>query len=154
MPAMAPHLANPSPATVADAALRAADATACFHCGLAVPEGLDLTVAIEGQARPMCCPRCQAVVRPDVVLFGEMLPQEKTDRLYAELAAGFDIVFSIGTSSLFPYISWPIEVAKHNGTPTVEINPSPTDVSQLVDIRLPLRAVEALKAIWREYHAD
>ena len=36
---------------------------ACFHCGLPVPAGLDLRVAIDGQERPMCCHGCQAVAR-------------------------------------------------------------------------------------------
>lgn len=35
--------------------------TACFHCGLPVPEDTDFTVEIEGQQRDMCCPGCQAV---------------------------------------------------------------------------------------------
>ncbi len=35
--------------------------TDCFHCGLAVPEGVDFSVAIQGQQEPMCCPGCQAV---------------------------------------------------------------------------------------------
>jgi Cu2+-exporting ATPase len=35
--------------------------TACFHCGLPVPDGLELRVTIDGQAREMCCPGCVAV---------------------------------------------------------------------------------------------
>ena len=37
--------------------------TACFHCGLPVPKGLDLRVTISGQDEPMCCYGCQAVAR-------------------------------------------------------------------------------------------
>jgi Cu2+-exporting ATPase len=33
----------------------------CFHCGLPVPPGTVLSVAIDGVARPMCCPGCAAV---------------------------------------------------------------------------------------------
>ncbi len=33
----------------------------CFHCGLPVPRGSHYHVEIEGQARAMCCPGCQAV---------------------------------------------------------------------------------------------
>ncbi|MEN8107031.1 MAG: heavy metal translocating P-type ATPase, partial [Pseudomonadota bacterium] len=33
----------------------------CFHCGLAVPAGLDLHVTIDGQPQPMCCHGCEAV---------------------------------------------------------------------------------------------
>lgn len=35
----------------------------CFHCGEPVPPGLDLTVAVEGAPRPVCCPGCQAVAQ-------------------------------------------------------------------------------------------
>lgn len=33
----------------------------CFHCALPNPRGCDLSVEIEGQARPVCCPGCKAV---------------------------------------------------------------------------------------------
>ena len=39
------------------------DAIACFHCGLPVPQGMDLTVDINGVARPMCCHGCEAVAQ-------------------------------------------------------------------------------------------
>ncbi|MGF1643333.1 MAG: heavy metal translocating P-type ATPase [Thiotrichales bacterium] len=35
----------------------------CFHCGLPVPQGAHYPVDFEGQARPSCCPGCQAVAR-------------------------------------------------------------------------------------------
>jgi len=100
---------------------------------------------------PPHCPRCTAMLRPDVVLFGEMLPGVKTDVLLRELNRGFDMVFTIGTSSLFDYITWPIRLAKAHGCCTVEINPGSTDLSDLVDIRIPLGAAAALGAIWDSY---
>ncbi len=35
----------------------------CFHCGLPIPDDLDLTVEIQGKSRPMCCMGCQAVAK-------------------------------------------------------------------------------------------
>lgn len=35
----------------------------CYHCGLPVPNGVDLSVEIDGMERPMCCIGCQAVAR-------------------------------------------------------------------------------------------
>ncbi|WP_301102240.1 heavy metal translocating P-type ATPase [Propionivibrio sp.] len=35
----------------------------CYHCGLPVPAGLDLSVSIDGQPRVMCCIGCQAVTQ-------------------------------------------------------------------------------------------
>ena len=100
---------------------------------------------------PPRCPDCAAIVRPEVVLFGEMLPEDKLAILERELTQGFDIYFSIGTSSVFPYIQQPMAAAKHLGRPTVEINPDDTEISDLVDIKLRMRAAEALDAIWSEY---
>ena len=35
----------------------------CYHCGLPIPEDLDLSVDIDGEARAMCCAGCQAVAQ-------------------------------------------------------------------------------------------
>jgi NAD-dependent deacetylase len=99
---------------------------------------------------PPGCPDCAAIARPEVVFFGEMLPEDKLAVLERELTRGFDIYFSIGTSSVFPYISQPMVAANHLGRPTIEINPEDTEISDLVDIKLRMRAAEALERIWRE----
>lgn len=57
---------------------------------------------------PPKCPKCKKIIRPDVVFFGEMLPQEELQLLRTELAKGFDLYFSVGTTSTFPYIQAPI----------------------------------------------
>ena len=100
---------------------------------------------------PPRCPQCRAIVRPGVVLFGETLARETVDTMYDELEAGFDAVFSIGTTSVFPYIAGPVEAARRRGRATIEINPAATQVSRLVDIKLSLRAAEAMEAIWTRY---
>jgi len=100
---------------------------------------------------PPRCPKCEAIVRPDVVLFGEMLPEEKVQSLYRELYEGFDTVFTVGTTSVFPYIAEPIRVAGSMGWKTVEINPDTSNVSHRVDVKLAMRAATALEAIWQRY---
>ena len=100
---------------------------------------------------PPHCPRCNGILRPDVVLFGELLPKEKLHVLYRELYEGFDLIFSVGTTSLFPYIAEPVRLGVQRGVPTVEINPDTTCVSPLVDVRLSMRAASALNAIWQSY---
>jgi NAD-dependent deacetylase len=99
-------------------------------------------------AIPPSCPTCGALVRPDVVLFGEMLPSNAVATLERELRHGFDVVFSIGTTSVFPYIAGPVLMARRLGDVTVEINPGETEVSHLVQHRLRTGAVAALEAIW------
>lgn len=97
---------------------------------------------------PPLCPSCNSLVRPDVVLFDEMLPIDKLEKLSDELNKGFDLVFSIGTTSVFPYIAQPILDAASKGIPTVEINPSETTVSQYVTYRVQDKAAKTFEAIW------
>jgi NAD-dependent protein deacetylase/lipoamidase len=103
--------------------------------------------SFEGLDCPPRCPECDAVLRPDVVLFGEMLPADKVTRLREQLLEGFDVVFSVGTSSVFPYIAEPVLDARRRGALTVEINPSTTEVSHAVEEKLDSRAAEVLGAL-------
>jgi len=100
---------------------------------------------------PPPCPQCKGILRPDVVLFGEMLPDDQLQILYQQLSQGFDVVFTVGTTSVFPYIAEPVRLAARAGLPTVEINPDTTQVSHLVDVKLSQRAAPALDAIWKRY---
>ncbi len=102
-------------------------------------------------ALPPRCPECRGILRPDVVLFGEFLPPDKVQTLFAECRRGFDAVFSVGTSSVFPYIVEPVRQAQLRGRPTIEINPGESAISRLVDVKLTLRAAVALDAIWTRY---
>ena len=90
-------------------------------------------------------------MRPDVILFGEMLPMEATVLLQAQLSRGFDAVVSIGTTGAFPYITGPLEAAIRNNIPTIEINPGDTTTSGIVDLHLKMKAAEALDKIWKRF---
>jgi NAD-dependent deacetylase len=96
---------------------------------------------------PPPCPSCAQIIRPDVVLFEELLDEDKVATLERELRRGFDVIFSVGTSSLFAYILEPLFVAHERGIPTVEINPGETDASELVTHRVRLGAAAALDAL-------
>ena len=78
-----------------------------------------------------------------------MLPAPAIAVLERELAQGFDLVVSIGTTAVFPYIAGPVAMARAAGVPTAEINPGRSAVSDLVDHRIVARAALALDAIWR-----
>lgn len=96
------------------------------------------------------CPECGALVRPDVVLFGEALPEQALLQLQQVLDEGVDMVFSIGTTSAFQYIAGPFVWASQVGIPTVEINPGETVVSDFASHAIRLGAAAALQAIWHE----
>lgn len=93
------------------------------------------------------CPACSAIIRPRVVLFEEMLPDEPIEALHRELAAGFDLVVIIGTTAVFPYIAGPVFQAAREGRPTVEINPGLSEVTEYVEHRIERGAADALTGI-------
>ena len=103
---------------------------------------------------PPPCPHCQSMLRPTIVLFEEPLPEQQIKTLYRESKIPFDLIFSIGTSSYFPYISEPILMAKQANIPTVEINPSETAVSHLIDIKIETGAAQCLTEIWARYQSQ
>ena len=108
----------------------------------------------QGLEIPPRCPECGGMVRPDVVLFGEMLPGLALSRLRSELHNGFDLVVSVGTTSVFPYIAEPVRRSNWAGGFTVEINPGRSVVSDLVQMRLPLGSAEVFKALAEEMGAE
>jgi NAD-dependent deacetylase len=104
----------------------------------------------EGLSPLPLCDHCNGILRPQVVLFGEALPQREVSRLYREMALGFDGVISIGTSSVFPYIAAPMRYAREWGALAVEVNPEITEVSPYADLRFPLRSVAFFERLNRD----
>jgi NAD-dependent deacetylase len=100
---------------------------------------------------PPRCSECEGPIRPQVVLFEEELPHDKHSRLWYELGAGFDLIFSIGTSSMFEYIIEPVRVGRKMGITTEEINPETTTISSEVDIKIAAGAANVLTSIWERY---
>lgn len=102
---------------------------------------------------PPACPECAALVRPAVVLFEEALPERAVARLSAAMASPFDLVVSVGTSSQFPYIAYPVIHQLQRGLPALEINPGETEISEIVPWRLRSGAAESLSALWQQLEA-
>lgn len=92
---------------------------------------------------PDICDLCDSPVRPDVVLFGEMLPDGVFE--FAEQAAAeCELFISIGTSALvFPAAALS-SIAKQNGAYCLEINPEETPQSHFFDASLRGKAGEIL----------
>ncbi|MEB2336516.1 MAG: NAD-dependent deacylase [Burkholderiales bacterium] len=81
---------------------------------------------------PPPCPRCGAPLRPDVVWFGELLPQQVFSR--AERAAlGCDLMLVVGTSALVhPAAGLPL-LARQAGARIAVVNPQDTPLDALAD---------------------
>ncbi len=92
---------------------------------------------------PPTCSRCGALLRPDVVWFGEPLPPEAYERAY-DAARICDAMLVVGTSAMVrPAASLPL-VAKHSGALVVEVNLGFTPISALIDATLLGKAGEVL----------
>ncbi|MEK9137387.1 MAG: Sir2 family NAD-dependent protein deacetylase, partial [Bacteroidota bacterium] len=78
------------------------------------------------------CAKCRGLIRPDVVWFGEMLPEDEWEKS-VRAAESADVLFSIGTSAVvYPASSIPL-MAKQQGAYVVEINPEPTPLTDRLD---------------------
>ena len=77
-----------------------------------------------------------------------MLPPVPVRALYGALERPFDVVLSVGTTSVFPYIAAPVVQQVHAGRVAVEINPGTSEVSGVVTWRLRDGAAAALDALW------
>lgn len=124
-----------------------ADKLHCMDCGKPEDgESLFASRMAEDRSVPLC-PVCGGVLRPDVVLFGEPLPPRAMHDLEELARTGVDLVMSLGTSSLFPYITAPMQLAHQLGIPTAEVNLETTDATEFAKYRLEMECKEALECI-------
>jgi NAD-dependent deacetylase len=94
---------------------------------------------------PPRCP-CGALLRPDVVWFGESLPAAALERAFAA-ASEADVVLVVGTSALvYPAAALP-HTAQSAGAFVIEVNPEPTPLSGHADVSLRGRAALVLPAL-------
>jgi NAD-dependent deacetylase len=96
---------------------------------------------------PRCS--CGALLRPDVVWFGEPLP-EATLQAVIRASESCELMLVIGTSAVVqPAASLPL-IAKRNGAFLVEINPQETPLTSLADVSLRGPAAVELPLWWVE----
>jgi NAD-dependent deacetylase len=87
-------------------------------------------------------------MRPDVVWFGEALPEEVLKDAFAASAV-CDVVLVVGTSAVVhPAATLPL-IAMENGAALVEVNPQPTPLSVYADLTLRQPATQALPELWQ-----
>lgn len=95
------------------------------------------------------CKKCGGLIRPDVVWFGEFLPQEEL--IGGETSAKqSDICFVAGTSAVvYPAAYIPMN-AKRAGSYIVEINIEPTELSNYADYSIFGKSGEIIPLILKE----
>lgn len=84
-----------------------------------------------------------APMRPDVVWFGEALPEAALQATYEALRT-CDLIFSIGTSGVVQPAASFVEAAIDLGARAIEINRDPTPITRRVDWSLQGRSGEIL----------
>ncbi len=99
------------------------------------------------------CPNCGAILRPDIVWFGESLPVQAFQAAL-NAAKNCDVFFSVGTSGVVePAASLPYE-ALRAGAVVVEINPNPTPLTVHARYYFPYPAGQVLPIlmalVWNE----
>jgi NAD-dependent deacetylase len=100
-----------------------------------VDEGITLELLDESFDDLPRCPNCGGYVRPDVVWFGESLPNDSLTRAIKATQTA-EVFLSVGTSALVqPAASIPL-IAMDKGAVVVEINPDVTQITSQVHISL------------------
>lgn len=115
----------------------------CIDCER--PAGADeLRPLAEGERAK--CRQCGGLIRPDVVWFGEMLPEGSMEAAYAS-AERADVYLSVGTSAVvYPAAGIPLH-AKKSGAYVAEINIEPSAIAKEIDEVVSGKSGEVLPAL-------
>jgi NAD-dependent deacetylase len=99
----------------------------CISCGK-----FETDIDVGKEKKAPRCRHCGGLLRPDVVWFGEMLPEEEFEA--AESAARrCELMFSVGTSAVvYPAAGLPL-IARNAGAYVVEVNMERTEISSRID---------------------
>ena len=116
----------------------------CLECGERVPLE-DVVAALRAAPAPPC-PRCGAVLKPDVVMFGELLPADAIERAI-ELVHGAGLLLVVGSSlEVQPVAGLPDE-AVAAGVALAILNRGPTPFDHLASVRIDAAAGETLSEL-------
>ncbi|MBJ7473269.1 MAG: NAD-dependent protein deacylase [Solirubrobacteraceae bacterium] len=117
----------------------------CLACGATVEfELLTTRIAAASDGVPRC--DCGAPLKPGVVLFGEMLPEEATDRAF-ELCADADLMVAIGSSlEVHPVAALPAVVLRGGGD-LVLVTQGETPYDDVATVKLTGDVAEELQGV-------
>jgi NAD-dependent deacetylase len=116
----------------------------CIKCSTTYPlEEVKSLFDAEGVAR---CSTCSGPVKPDVVLFGEMLPEGAMEEAHG-LASRAELLLCVGSSlEVYPVASLPAVTAGAGGSVAI-ITKGPTPYDSEATVRLDGDVVEELGAL-------
>jgi NAD-dependent protein deacetylase/lipoamidase len=115
--------------------------SSCLDCGEVVP--MDVVVA---QLPLPACPSCGRTLKPDVVMFGELLPAEAMDRA-VRLASEARLLLVVGSSmEVYPIAGLPLETLAAGGRLAI-VNRGPTQFDGDAELRIDAGAGPTLAAL-------
>jgi NAD-dependent protein deacetylase/lipoamidase len=116
----------------------------CPRCGASYPTH-DVVAKLEAASAP-ACDGCGAVLKPDVVFFGELLPADAVERAF-ELARRARLLVVVGSSlEVHPIAALPEETLLTGGRLAI-VNKGPTPYDERADLKLEGNAGEILGAV-------
>jgi NAD-dependent deacetylase len=118
----------------------------CPHCGASHSLERVLRLLEQRPEAPPRCTSCAAVLKPDVVFFGELLPEREIDRAY-ELARTAALMLVVGSSlEVFPVAGLPNETLRAGGEVAI-VNRGPTPLDGRAAVKLDGSASEILGSL-------
>ncbi|OBJ21501.1 NAD-dependent protein deacylase [Mycobacterium sp. 1165196.3] len=117
----------------------------CASCGMAYSGALPAMTEPALEVEPPVC-RCGGLIRPDIVWFGEQLPDEPWRRA-VEATEAADVMVVVGTSAIVYPAAGLAELALSRGTAVIEVNPEVTPLSGSVTISMRETASQALPGL-------
>jgi NAD-dependent deacetylase len=81
------------------------------------------------------CPACGGLLRPDVVWFGEMLPEREVRAAFAA-AEGAEACLVVGTQGAVYPAAGVVHAAKAAGASVIVVDPGLTEYEEVADVRL------------------
>jgi NAD-dependent deacetylase len=119
----------------------------CLECGERV--ALEDVVAALRDAPAPPCPRCGSILKPDVVMFGELLPEGAMERA-SELARAAGLLLVVGsTLEVYPVAGLPEETLQSGGALAI-VNRGTTPYDLLATVRIDADAGDTLSALAEE----
>jgi NAD-dependent deacetylase len=113
----------------------------CLECGKRAPLA-EVVAALRDRPAPPC-PRCGSVLKPDVVMFGELLPPEAIERAI-DLVRRAGLLLVVGSSlEVHPVAGLPDEAVAARVALAI-VNRGPTPFDHLAEVRIDAAAGETL----------
>jgi NAD-dependent deacetylase len=119
-----------------------AEEARCLLCRRAVPLRLVADRVRAGDEDPRC-ERCGGVLKPETVLFGEVMPADPLERAVEETRRA-DLMLVVGSSLLVQPAGGLVPMAHAAGARVVIVNLEPTPCDDLAEAVIRERAVEVL----------